>query len=154
MTDGNGNGAEQVAAPEKVQKTLKLSEFQSSYVALAQREHNRLSAEVRALVDRANAIQGEAVATLRRAVEGSFREQDYPIPTAQVQIVNNEQGVPAALVWEEAPAEGTPTEQPAEQATEEAPAPAPAAPAVAKPAQNGKSPAAVPARRPALSANK
>lgn len=143
MADGNGNGAEQQAAPQKIQKTLNLSELQGAYVALAQKEHNRLTGEVRALVDRANAVQGEAVATLRRAVEGSFREQGQTIPTAEVRIVNNDQGVPAALVWEEAAAEEQPAE---EQPAEAAPAP------VAKPATNGKP--AVPARRPALPANK
>ena len=126
---GNENGAEQ-AAPSKVQRTFKLSELQSAYVALSQREHNRLTEEVKALVARANAVQSEAVGTLRRAVEGSFREGQHPIPTAEVRIVNNEQGMPAVFVWEEA----APTEADGEAETPDAPVETEAAPAKA----NGK----------------
>lgn len=116
---GNENGVEQVA-PQKTQRTLKLSELQSSYVALAQKEHNRLAEEVKALVARANAVQSEAVGTLRRAVEGSFREGRHPTPTAEVKIVNNEYGLPAVFVWEEVVSVKTETEVDATDASTEA----------------------------------
>lgn len=142
---GATNGAEQ-EAPAKVQKSVQLSELESLAVAQGQKEHNRLVAEVKALIDRANAVNAEAQSALRRAVETVFRNQEHAIPTAEVKIVNNEQGAPAALVWEEAAAP-----EPTETAAEDQPAEETSA-APAKPAVNGK--AAPEAARKRLPLNK
>lgn len=95
------------------QQMLRLSENQANYVALAQRVHNQLMAEGNELVRQGNAKGQEATATLRTAVEGAFKEQNRPAPSANIQIVNDERGRPAVLVW-------TDPEKPAEEASEDA----------------------------------
>lgn len=95
----------------KPQNTLRMTENQCNYVALAQRVHNGLMAEGQALVNQGNAKAQEGQATLRQAVEGAFKEHGQTIPTAEVRIVNDERGRPAVLVWSDPPA-------PAEEAGE------------------------------------
>lgn len=100
MAGGRDDGVKQ-GATEKTKKTLKLTELESGYVALAQKEHNRLVKKANAPIARANPLQAQAMATFRRAVEGSFKEQQHSIPTAEVRIKNDEAGLPSELAWEE-----------------------------------------------------
>lgn len=88
----------------KPQNTLRMTENQCNYVALAQRVHNSLMAEGQALVNQGNAKAQEGQQTLRQAVEGAFKEHGQTIPTAEVRIVNDERGRPAVLVWTDPPA--------------------------------------------------
>ena len=124
------------AVETKPQQMLRMSEHQANYVALAQRVHNQLMQEGAVLIQQGQAKQQQAALDLRMSVEGAFKEQDKPIPTAEVRIVNDERGRPAVLVWTDPPEKAEEvageTESPDEQPKAAAPTNGKTAPEAAK----------------------